>query len=164
MVGGQYREDVITLIGVAFMQKHHGYERLIRGLREYYRGKKEKRVELLLIGEGPEKASYQRLVRKYKLQNHVKFYSTKSGKELDAMYDMSDVALASFGMYKLGIYSKLSALKTRECLAKGMPIITGCSIDVLDENYKYVKNFSNDAQIIDIEEIIAFFENIRNRS
>ena len=64
-------------------------------------------------------------------------------------------------MYKLGYYDKLSALKTRECLAKGMPLITGCAIDVLDDDYEYAKTFSNDSKAVNMLEIIEFFEQIK---
>lgn len=162
IVKGEYRENKITLLGVAYMQRHHGYERIIEGMRKYYQNEGNRyTVELLLVGDGPEKAKYQELVRKYGLQDYIKFYPTMSGKELDEMYDNSDIALASFGMYKLGIYEKLGALKTRECLAKGMPLITGCEIDVLGDDYKYVRNFPNNAQDVSIEEIISFYEGFK---
>lgn len=165
IVKGEYKENRITLIGVAYMQKHHGYERIIKGLKEYYAGKERQyTVELLLIGDGPEKENYMQLVKQYRLQDFVKFYPAMSGKQLDEMYDKSDIALASFGMYKIGIHEKLGALKTRECLAKGMPLITGCEIDVLDENYKYVKNFTNNKQNIDIAEVVSFYEKIRKEN
>ncbi len=162
IVKGEYKKDSITLIGVAYMQRHHGYERIIKGMKEYYQNEENKyKVELLLIGDGPEKEKYIRLVNQYQLQDYVKFYPTMSGKELDELYNMSDIALASFGTYKSGIFEKLGALKTRECLAKGMPLITGCEIDVLDEDYKYVKNFSNDAKSVDVAEIIKFYDKIK---
>lgn len=165
VVKGEYQENKVTLLGVAYMQRHHGYERIIEGMRKYYQNRNNRyTVELLLVGDGPEKPKYQELTRKYGLQDHIKFYPTMSGKELDEMYDNSDIALASFGMYKLGIYEKLGALKTRECLAKGMPLITGCEIDVLGDDYKYVRNFPNNAQDVSIEEIISFYEGIKREN
>lgn len=165
LVKGNYQENKITMMAVAYMQSHHGYERLIKGLQEYYQSKQQPyTVELLLIGDGPEKPFYENLVNEYQLQKYVRFYPTMSGKQLDEIYDISDIALASFGTYKKGVYTKLSALKTREYLAKGMPIMTGCEIDVLDEHYPYVKNFSNDAQNVDITEVISFYESIRNQN
>ena len=162
MVNGEYRDDKITLIGVAYMQRQHGYERVIEGLYQYYQKENRKyTVDLLLIGDGPEKTKYQKLVQKYNLQHYVKFYPNMYGKQLDEMYDISDMALAVFGMYKVGYYSKVAALKTRECLAKGMPIITGSEIDVLDADYQYVSNFPNNAQAVDIEEVVRFYEEIR---
>lgn len=159
---GEFQEGRITLIGVAFMQRHHGYERIIEGLHDYYRGQgaREYRVELRLVGDGPEKPLYQELVRKYRLEEYVHFYPTMSGEELDRLYDASDIALVSFGMYKAGFYGKLGALKSRECLAKGMPLVTGCEIDVIPEEYPYAKVFPNDNSTVDIGEIIALYRQI----
>lgn len=97
---------------------------------------------------------------RYHLEDHVLFYPTLSGKELDELYDDSDIALVSFGMYKLGFYGKLCALKSRECLAKGMPLVTGCEIDVLSPDYPYAKVFPNDASTVDIGEITALYQRI----
>lgn len=162
IVKGQYQDNKITLIGVAYMQRQHGYERIIEGLHQYYQNRDNKyTVELLLIGDGPEKPKYQKLVQKYHLQDYVKFYPNMLGKQLDEMYDISDIALAIFGMYKAGSYKKTSALKTRECLSKGMPIITGCEIDVLGADYKYVRNFPDNAQPVDITEVVRFYEEMK---
>ncbi|MBD5517473.1 MAG: glycosyltransferase [Lachnospiraceae bacterium] len=162
-VGGQFQDRQINLIGVAFMQRHHGYERIIEGMHEYYSGAKEPdyRVTLQLVGDGPEKPRYQELVQRYHLEEYVQFHPTMSGEKLDALYDACDIALVSFGMYKLGYYGKLGALKSRECLAKGMPLLTGCEIDVLQGDYPYARTFPNDAGAVRTEDIISFYEQIR---
>lgn len=163
-VEGAYREGEINLIGVAFMQRHHGYERIIEGLKEYYGGETpDWRVNLRLVGDGPEKARYQDLVERYRLEDYVKFYPTLTGEKLDELYNESDIALVSFGMYKLGFYGRLCALKSRKCLAKGMPLITGCVIDVIPEDYPYAGVFPNDDSMVDIEEVVAFYKRVKDR-
>lgn len=162
-VEGVFHDRQVNLIGVAFMQRHHGYERIIEGLKAYYSGKKpDFQVNLRLVGDGPEKARYQELVKKYRLEEHVTFYPTLTGDELDALYNESDIALISFGMYKLGVYGNLCALKSRECLAKGMPLITGCTIDVLTDSYPFARVFANDESTVDIEEVVAFYKQVRS--
>lgn len=165
-IAGQFAPKKLRMIAVAFMQRHHGYERIIEGMKQYYAGKGagEYQVELNLVGDGPEKPMYQELVQKYHLEEHVHFYPTLVGEELDALYDESDIALVSFGMYKVGYFGKMMALKSRECLAKGMPLLTGCEIDVLDKEYPYAKTFSNDDSVVDIEQVIAFFEQIKEKA
>ena len=37
-IAGAFQDGQINMIGVAFMQRHHGYERIIEGMREYYDG------------------------------------------------------------------------------------------------------------------------------
>lgn len=162
---GEYKENRITLLAVAFMQRHHGYERIIEGLRSYYQqGNLQYTVELKLVGDGPEKTEYESLVKKYHLQNYIEFYPTMSGEALEGLYDECDIAMASFGMYKLGYNGKLSALKTREYLAKGMPIVTGCKIDVLNDDCFYVHNFSNNKESININEIVDFYVKIKSKN
>lgn len=164
-IGGQFAQNRLSMIAVAFMQRHHGYERIIEGMYQYYdEGAGTYQVELNLVGDGPEKSMYQELVQKYHLEDYVHFYPTLTGQKLDELYDESDLALVSFGMYKVGYFGKMMALKSRECLAKGMPLLTGCAIDVLEDDYPYAKTFPNDAGAVDMAEVIRFFEQIKESS
>ena len=161
-IKGEYEDKRIHLLGVAYMQRQHGYERVIEGLGQYYKkGNKNYQVCLKLVGDGPEKKKYQRLVHKYHLENYVDFYPTTSGQELDELYDWADIALAAFGMYKVNYHEAIGALKTRECLAKGIPILSGSPIDILPSDFPYAKIFKNDRKAINIEEVIAFFETMK---
>lgn len=161
-VQGRYRENCLTLIGVAYMQRQHGYERVIEGLHNYYQNSAGTyRINLHLVGDGPEKSKYQKMVSEYRLQEYVTFWPITTGSELDKLYDDADMALAVFGMYKVGYYVPVGAIKTRECLAKGIPMITGIPIDVLDQNHQYALLFPNDNSPIDMFRVIDFFEEIK---
>ncbi|MFG6333869.1 MAG: hypothetical protein K1W20_00080 [Lachnospiraceae bacterium] len=164
-VGGAFSEGEVNLIGVAFMQRHHGYERIIEGLRQYYQtdGAKEYQVHLHLVGDGPEKPFYQELTARYGLEAYVHFYPTMVGKPLDELYDRCEIVLISFGMYKARFFGKMGALKSRECLAKGMPLLTGCAIDVLPDDYPYALVFPNDGSTVRTEDIISFYRKIRSK-
>lgn len=163
-VKGEYQDMRLRIIGVAYMQRQHGYERIIEGLREYYQdGTREYQVSLELVGDGPEKGAYQELVQKYGLQDHVRFYPMTTGEALDDLYDQADIAAAVFGMYKVGFHEKVGAIKTRECLAKGLPMISASPIDVLEEGFPYLKLFENNGSVVNMQEVIDFFEDIRKR-
>lgn len=155
----QKKEDRIDLLAVAFMQKHHGYERIIKGLKDYYCVPRNIKVYLHMVGEGPEKAKYEAMVSKWKLKEYVIFYGSKKGEELDKIYNGKDIAITSLGMYKLGI-NTASVLKSREYLAKGIPMITGCDIDVLNEAFPYYIEFPNDSSSIDIDKVVTFYQSI----
>lgn len=160
---GGFENGRLRLVAVAFMQRQHGYERIIEGIAQYYKENPGYRVELSLVGDGPEKAMYQKLVQKYGIQEYVKFYPTMSGEKLDELYDQSDIALIAFGMYKVGVYGKMSALKSRECMAKGMLMLSGSGIDVLDENYPFMKVVPNCKEPVNMDEVVKFFENITSQ-
>lgn len=162
MLNGDFQDRKITLIGVAYMQRQHGYERVIEGIREYYQENDEEyQVFLWLVGDGPEKRKYQKLVERYHLEKYIKFFPTTTGAELDDLYDSCDLALGSFGLYKVGYKGPLGSLKTREFLAKGIPIVTGSPINVLEDRLKYVKLFPNDSSAINITDIINYYKELK---
>lgn len=163
-VRGSYQKEELHLIGVAYMQRQHGYERIIQGLAKYYKQKSIYTIIYLdLVGDGPEKKKYVKLVKENHLEKYVTFFPTTSGEELENLYDRADIALAAFGMYKVNYYEAIGAIKTRECLAKGLPMISGSPIDILDEDFDYARIFPNDRTPIDMEDVLSFFENVQKQ-
>lgn len=151
-------DDTIDLISVAHMQVHHAYERIIEGLKEYYENGGKEKIKIHMVGEGPEKSKYERLVNQYGLQDHVIFYGRKTGNELDEIYKKADIALASFGLYKYDI-KIISTLKMCEYLAKGLPVLSGCRTSMLAPyTPDFILEFSNDATPIDMNRVIDFYK------
>lgn len=154
------KKEQIDLVAVAYMQKHHGYERVIKGLRDYYATNPKRNVLLHFVGEGPEKKRYLKMVADWNLEKYVLFYGSKTGKELDSVYDNKDMGITALGMYKVNI-NITSELKSREYLAKGLPMITGCEIDVLNQNeIPYYMQFPNDNSEINISKVVEFYERL----
>lgn len=151
--------STLNLIAVAFMQKHHGYERIIKGMWKYYRGSHEREVILHLVGDGPEKKRYQKLTRKYQLEDKIIFYPTMVGEQLDEVYEKCDVAISALGVYKDGLRRE-NSLKTKEYMAKGFPMVTGSPVDRIPHDYPYVCEFSNDSTPIDVQRIVRFYDQL----
>ena len=153
----------INILAVATFRKHHGYERVIEGLHQYYCNNGDRNIILRMVGTGEEKQKYEDMVNKYKLNDHVFFLGNLIGDELSRQYDIADIALGSFGMYKIDVYNS-SVLKVREYLAKGLPIVSGCHEDAFeDERFDYYLEFPNDDSIIDIEKIVSFYDHIYSK-
>ncbi len=152
-------DDAVHLIAVAFMQKHHGYERLIKGLYEYYQKGNKRKVICHLVGDGPEKQGYQKLVQKYGLEENVIFYPVLLGEALDKVYEQGDIALSSLGFYKDKL-NRENSLKVREYMAKGFPIITVCKVNGIDEAYPFVCQLPNNATPVEIETILEFYDDL----
>lgn len=153
----------VNLIAVALMRRAHGYERCIKGLAEYYQRSPERKVVIHFVGAGEEKAYYQSLVSQFHLQEYVFFYGNQSGKQLELIYNKADVGLGFFGLYKDGMNS-ISSLKSVEYLAKGLPVVSGCVEDVMKckNGEKFFKIFPNDESVIDVKEIIDFYDGLYN--
>lgn len=156
----QKPEDAIHLMMVAYMQPYHGYERLLKGLGKYYENSGKRNIQCHFVGDGPEKAMYEKLTVQYGLLEYVTFHGTLGGEDLDKVFNMCDIGVCSLGGYKKGLFLT-SELKSREFLAKGLPIITGVDIDVLiNADMPYYLQFSNDASDINIEEIVRFYDRL----
>lgn len=153
-------DDEIHLLAVAMFRKHHGYERIFEGLKNYYATGERRVIRLFMVGEGPELDSYKKIVKEYGLEDNVIFLGVKKGEELEAIYSQSDIGLGSFGFYKIGL-TLASSLKTREYLAKGLPFVAGCKQDVFPKgSSKYYLEFSNDSSPVDINEIVQFYDSL----
>ena len=156
----QYINNAINIISVAHMQPHHAFERLIKGLYLYYEKSPERKVTYAIVGDGKEVSYYKKLVNDYKLNNVVSFYGLKSGKELNDIYNHATIALSSLGLYKLDI-NNISPLKVYEYLSRGLPVISGCKINILNEvKCPYIFEVSNNNSAIDVMQIIKFQDEI----
>lgn len=157
----QYEESRINLIAVAGIAPWHGYDRLLIGMGEYYKKFKKGDEEIFfhLVGEGNVLDEYKEIIDDYKIQDKVILYGKKQEDELDDIYDLADIAVEVLGMFRKKIYFS-SSLKSREYLAKGLPIITACQIDILPSDCEFVMRISPDESPVDIEEIVRFYNSI----
>lgn len=161
----QYRkkDGRIILVAVASMTRWHGYERVLQGMQEYYSKGGKRNVIFRLVGDGGQLSYYQRLCDKYQLQDYVFFCGRQQGEALDRIYDDSDIAIGSLGMYKTGLKSA-APIKLREYCARGIPFIYGYDdTSFTDEDY-FGYRISYDDSPVNIEEVIAFYERLYDGS
>lgn len=158
----EYNPEKINILAVALLAPHHGYERIIRGMHLYYKENPKRKVFFHVVGVGSELKKYRNLVNKLGLNDYVIFYGEKRGIELEELYKKADVGLAAFGVYKDG-FSKLSTLKAREYIAKGIPVILGAEDNLFDD-CEYGLTYPNDSSAIDINKIIAFTDELYGTS
>lgn len=154
------KDDTICLLALAYMQPHHGYERLLKGIRNYYKAGGKRNIQCSFVGDGPEAEYYKRLVVEYDIQKNVTFLGAQKGEALNAILENTDIGICSLGAYKKKLFLS-SELKSREYFAKGIPICSGVVIDCFRTvNSEYYLEFPNDDSTIIIEEIVKFYEKI----
>ena len=158
-------EKSLTLIFVGMMQRQHGLERVIKGLKDYYYKSPDLKVFCLFVGNGPEYSKYKDLASKFCVDKYIRFFGTCTGEKLDEIYDCADVAIAPLGCYKtLACGTRSSALKTREYLSRGLPIITGCVEDVIEKfPCDFHIGFENNDSAIRIEEICDWYQSLMEK-
>lgn len=153
-------KEAIVLLAVASMAKWHGYERVIEGMAEYYRGNGEKKnIIFKLVGEGPEISRYKNLVHHYGLESHVEFWGQLEGEELNRQYDEADMAVGSLGMYKTGL-EQGAPIKMREYCARGIPFLYGYKDLGFEGKEDYVMCLPNNSEKIDMQKVLEFYKRL----
>ncbi|MBE5917756.1 MAG: glycosyltransferase family 4 protein [Pseudobutyrivibrio ruminis] len=153
---------LISLVAVSSFASWHGYERIIESLWNYKKKGGLRNVKLYLVGDGDELKKYKKLVLRFHLENSVVFTGRLTGAELDKIYNESDIGLGIFGLYKKNMkYS--SALKIREYLCKGLPVVSGCKEDIfIKYPSDFYLEFSNNRASIDFDNIVYFYDKLYN--
>lgn len=153
--------DKLKLLGVAEVHYWHGYDRLIRGMAEYYNNP-QRRVDVFfdLVGGGvtAEIIKLQNLTKELNLEKYISFYGESSGEELDYFFEKADFGIASLGRHRSGI-TKIKTLKTREYAARGIPFIYS-EIDDDFENMPYIIKAPADESPIDIKSLVDFYRTL----
>ncbi|WP_462428296.1 glycosyltransferase, partial [Fusobacterium varium] len=80
-------------------------------------------------------------------------------KELDKIYNKMEVAVGSLGFSRIGL-ERGAPLKTREYIAKGLPIIIGYEDISLNSSIKFIDKVPNDESLFSIEKIIKWYKNL----
>ena len=83
-------EKEINLIGVAEIHRWHGFDRLIKGMAEYYSTHPEYKVYFHIVGyffSPIEKKEITSIIEQHHLENYVILYGKKHGDELDAIFE-----------------------------------------------------------------------------
>lgn len=155
----------VTLLAVATFSFWHGYDRLIRGLKDYYDANPTNEaqcdVSLLMVGQGTEEEGYRVLTKELGLSEKIRFLGPKYGNDLNDIFNQADVAIASLGIHRLGIDS-VNTLKAREYCSRGIPFVIGYrdkGIEMLDQ----VLTVDSDESNVDVESIVEFLRRLNTK-
>lgn len=155
-------DDNLSLIGVAEIHYWHGFDRLISGLGEYYKGNPSCKVYFHIVGEffgEREKKEIMPLIHRYGLEKYVILHGAKHGHELDILFDRADMGVGSLARHRSGI-SSIKTLKNREYAARGIPFIYSENDNDFD-NRNYILKVAADESPIDISALIRFRREIK---
>lgn len=156
----QPQENEAHLIAVASMSSWHGYDRLLMGLANYYKDSSRKfNFVFHLVGEGKESGRYRQIVAEQGLEEHVVFHGKQRGEALHEIASGCDIAVGCLGCFRSGI-TYISALKSREYCAWGLPSVNATPTDILDPKDPNCL-FVPDADIpVDMEEVESFYRRV----
>ena len=80
----------LHLIGVAEIHYWHGFDRLVKGLADYYDSHPNYKVFFHIVGDffgQREKDDILPIIKQHKLENYVTLHGAKHGEELDRLFE-----------------------------------------------------------------------------
>jgi len=155
----QNKKNYLNLLSIANVAFWHGYDRIIKGLYEYYKTNPKKEVYYHCVGEGPELTNLKKLTKELNLEKYVIFHGTKTGEDLDKVVDECDIAFGSLGNHRKGLYAD-SALKNREYCARGIPFVIASDDQDFPETFPFVYRIPKDNSPVDINQVIKWYESL----
>lgn len=151
--------DELHLIGVAEIHRWHGFDRVLKGLANYYQQHPYIKVFFHIVGfffSPIEEKEITSLITAYHLQDFVIIHGKQQGEALDELFDMCDFGIGSLARHRVGLY-KMKTLKNREYAARGIPFIYSENDDDFDDQ-PYVLKAPADESPIDIQDLLNFYK------
>ena len=153
-------EGIIRLIAVSYEWEVHGYDRIIKGLRNYYNNQKnEYTIYVVLVGTVMDKT--KKLIDNLKLNDYITLAGIQKGGNLDAIYDKCDIGIGCLALHRRS-NSAVSDLKTREYTAKGLPYVFAGNQLGVDDKFKYAYKLPEGEDPIDIKQIVSFYNSYKD--
>lgn len=149
----------LNLIGVAEIHEWHGFDRLVKGLANYYSKPQEYIVRFHVVGyffSSDIENEFKSIIAKNHMEDYVILYGKKHGEELDQIFEKCDFGVGSLGRHRVGI-DKIKTLKNREYAARGIPFIYS-ETDSDFDNKPYVLKGPADESPANIQDIIDFYK------
>lgn len=154
-----WSDDNFVMIAVGALAPWHGFDRVIRGIARYLNSSQKRdniNIRLIIVGDGESRKTLEKLVVELQVDKNVSFAGFQTGVALDNLFDQSHVAIASLGLFRIGL-NTASVLKSREYTARGLPFISaGTDID-FDPPPDFVFNVDNSDELIDIENLMQWY-------
>jgi glycosyltransferase involved in cell wall biosynthesis len=153
----------IRLLGLANLSFWHGYDRVIAGLaawRDQAPGRRPaRRVVFDIVGAGRERARLEDDVRRFGLEDLVRFHGPQQGPALDAIMAGCHIGISSIGMHRLVVDT--SNLKSREVCARGLPFVIAYPDHDFGPEFRFALQAPATDDPIDIAALLAFHDRLR---
>ncbi len=151
-------EAEIHAIMVANFASWHGLDKLIDGMIQYYSELPKRKFILHIVGGGKAVEEGKVRASNSKVKDFVVFHGPLWGSSLQELYNRVTLAIDSCDFKKIEVFLS-SSLKTREYVAKGLPVVSAIEVDLSRSMKEYFYRFKN-PHVIDIREMIDFHDSI----
>ena len=144
----------LHFLALGSMRIWHAYDRLIEGFARYH-GNIPVVIDMVGGDNDGSLASWKELVAKYHLEQKVIFHGPMYGEDLNRMFDISDIGIATLGLHRNKMPSG-SVLKLGEYSARGLPFVYGYSDKTFDGNEVFAYKVPEDDSPLDFDGIVEW--------
>lgn len=148
----------LTFVCAGALGPWHGLDRLVLGLAS-----SAENSRLLVVGDGPELPKLQALATRLAVSDRVMFLGSLGGVELDRVMHQADVGVASLAEHRRG-GAALSPLKTRDYLARGLPVLFAGDDPDLRSDPPFTMRVAADDSTVDVAHVAAWLEGLRRQA
>lgn len=154
-------EGRMNMIAVANLAFWHGYDRLLRGLAQYYNNNPEIKVYFTVVGVGNPKIynDLRELTNELQLNDYVNFIGSKNNEELNPYFEEAHLAVGCLGCHRKNIV-EVKALKNVEYAMRGIPMVYSENNTDFDGR-PYVYKVPADDTDIDVMSLCDFVTNLQ---
>lgn len=152
-------KSTLNLIGVANLMYWHGFDRVVRGLSNYYQSNNNtKEIFFTIVSNtnNAETKKLKKLVEELDLSDRVFFKGALFDEQLDELFHVSDVGVGCLGCHRKGI-TYIKSIKNREYCVRGLPF-TYSEIDSDFENMNFILKSPANESAININNLVEFFD------
>lgn len=151
----------LHIVFVGKVARWHGLDRVIEGIKDYYKQEVSKKIYFHIIGSDADGTlkMCQKLTKRYELEDYILFEGPKYGAESDKYFDIAEVAIASLGDHRRGV-NNISLLKIKEYMARGIPFVYSMNDNMIDSSWEFCLKIPSDDSPVDINQLINFVETI----
>ncbi|MBI4217269.1 MAG: glycosyltransferase family 4 protein, partial [Parcubacteria group bacterium] len=120
---GPFKQEPDTILFVGRLEERKGLLFLLRAFLELQ--KKHPKIRLLVLGEGKERETCERFVRRYAVKN-VQFLGKKTDEELAKIYRQADIFCSP------ALYGESFGIVLLEAMASGVPVVAFANRGYMD--------------------------------
>ena len=158
---GQFDPSVLKVLFVGSPYLHHGLDRLINGLKNYYRTNPSVKVDLTIAGESHELRTIIHESEMDEIEKHVNFTGFLEGEDLDLLFDTHHLAIGALAIHRAG---SGSPLKSKEYCARGIPFVDSAEDGDFHPEFPFRLKIDSSDCPLDIHQIIRFGESVLSDS
>jgi len=145
----------LKMIAVGKFNYWHGLDRLLKGMENA----SIDGTQLNIVGDGAVIPELKVLVKELQLEKKVNFCGIKRGKELNALFNQSNLGIGTLGIHRKKVAIN-SSLKHREYASRGLPFIyAGNDPDFEDTSWTHTIPESEDN--VNLNDIQLFLSQLK---